>query len=213
MLNTEKTTKIKGNAKTVLAVALVAIVSFAVACTKTLTNIEKDQNLSEMKVAQGQNQEAITKEYIKELDMLTKKYPQWKIDQESLKEAFIAKDASKLKISNVSNVKDEERMAFLLLNIRNQSIDAKIEDKSEMDKNGVYSMVEKNASPIGGIQEVYKIMGKNMKYPQQAVAEKVEGKVYVQFVIDTDGSLKDIEVVKGIGAGCGCRSDACDCYN
>ena len=54
----------------------------------------------------------------------------------------------------------------------------------------------------GGIIEFYKFVGKHLKYPAQARRMGIEGKVYVHFVVSKDGSLSDIKVVKGIGAGC-----------
>ena len=54
----------------------------------------------------------------------------------------------------------------------------------------------------GGISEFYKFVGKHLKYPAQARRMGIEGKVYVHFVVSKDGSLSDIKVVKGIGAGC-----------
>ncbi len=53
-----------------------------------------------------------------------------------------------------------------------------------------------------GQEAFYKYISKNLKYPNAAVREQVEGRVYVQFIINTDGSLTDIEVTKGIGFGC-----------
>ncbi len=54
----------------------------------------------------------------------------------------------------------------------------------------------------GGLEEFYKFVGKNLKYPAQARRIGVEGKVFVNFVVDKDGALSDIAVVRGIGAGC-----------
>lgn len=45
------------------------------------------------------------------------------------------------------------------------------------------------------------IQGK-LKYPQMAKRHHVEGKVFVQFVIDIDGKMRDVEVLRGIGYGC-----------
>jgi len=53
-----------------------------------------------------------------------------------------------------------------------------------------------------GQEAFYKYISKNLKYPQAAVRGNIEGKVFVQFVINTDGSLTDIVVIKGIGFGC-----------
>ncbi len=54
----------------------------------------------------------------------------------------------------------------------------------------------------GGMSNFYSFMSKNMRYPKQAQRIGVEGKVFVQFVVEKDGSLTDLKVVKGIGAGC-----------
>ncbi|MFZ1525677.1 MAG: TonB family protein, partial [Saprospiraceae bacterium] len=43
----------------------------------------------------------------------------------------------------------------------------------------------------------------NLKYPQEARKNNVEGQVVLQFVVEKDGRLNDIKVVRDIGAGCG----------
>jgi len=63
-------------------------------------------------------------------------------------------------------------------------------------------IAETMPSFVGGIGEFYKFVSKNLKYPAQARRMGIEGKVFVNFVVDKDGSLSDIKVVKGIGAGC-----------
>lgn len=54
----------------------------------------------------------------------------------------------------------------------------------------------------GGLKAFYKYIGKKLKYPKIARRTHTEGKVIVQFVVDRDGSLTNIQVLKGIGAGC-----------
>ncbi|MEQ9168097.1 MAG: TonB family protein [Fulvivirga sp.] len=67
---------------------------------------------------------------------------------------------------------------------------------------GDFTIVEDMPEPDGGIAGFYKYVQKNLKYPSQARRMSIEGKVYVQFVIDEKGELVDIAVIKGIGAGC-----------
>ena len=45
-------------------------------------------------------------------------------------------------------------------------------------------------------------MQKNLKYPAAAQRANVQGKVYVQFVVNTDGSIQGVEVLKSVGFGC-----------
>ncbi len=54
----------------------------------------------------------------------------------------------------------------------------------------------------GGMQNFYKFISKNIRYPKQAKRMGVEGRVVVQFVVERDGSLTDINIMRGIGAGC-----------
>lgn len=74
------------------------------------------------------------------------------------------------------------------------------EPKEEVDE--IFTVVEETATPKGGMAAFYKYMGDKIKYPAQARRMGVEGKVFVQFVIGKDGSISDVKVVKGIGAGC-----------
>ncbi|MEQ9301559.1 MAG: energy transducer TonB [Cyclobacteriaceae bacterium] len=63
-------------------------------------------------------------------------------------------------------------------------------------------IVESMPEPVGGFSEFYKFLGSEIKYPRAAKNNNVQGKVFVQFVVSKDGSLSEIEVVKGIGFGC-----------
>jgi protein TonB len=52
----------------------------------------------------------------------------------------------------------------------------------------------------GGIEKFYKFVGNNYKTPEE---EGLKGKVYVTFVVEKDGSLTDIKVLRDIGYGTG----------
>lgn len=54
----------------------------------------------------------------------------------------------------------------------------------------------------GGNQALFKFLGENIKYPEQAKKDEISGKVYVTFTVDKDGSVKDVHVLRGIGGGC-----------
>jgi len=66
----------------------------------------------------------------------------------------------------------------------------------------IFTVVEDQPAPIGGMAAFYKYIGKKLKYPAQARRMGIEGRVFVQFVVDKDGSITDVVAVKGIGAGC-----------
>jgi protein TonB len=65
-----------------------------------------------------------------------------------------------------------------------------------------YDVIQQNAEPIGGLPEMYKLVTKNIKYPKAARKEGLQGRVYVQFIVEKDGALSDIRSVKPIGGGC-----------
>lgn len=58
------------------------------------------------------------------------------------------------------------------------------------------------AVPQEGMTKFLKFLAKNIKYPTTARRMAIEGKVFIQFIIEKDGSLSDLQVVRGIGAGC-----------
>jgi len=66
----------------------------------------------------------------------------------------------------------------------------------------VFTIVEDTATPTGGMDEFYKYVAHNLKYPAQARRLGVEGKVFIEFVVQTDGSITDVKTINGIGAGC-----------
>ncbi|MBW8051123.1 MAG: energy transducer TonB [Cytophagales bacterium] len=72
----------------------------------------------------------------------------------------------------------------------------------EEDTDKIFLVVEKQPEPKGGIQAFNKYIGSHINYPEQARRAGVQGRVYIQFVVDKDGSLTDVKAVKGIGMGC-----------
>ncbi|MDW7691291.1 TonB family protein [Flammeovirgaceae bacterium SG7u.111] len=72
--------------------------------------------------------------------------------------------------------------------------------KSSMEE--VFTVVEEVPQYPGGIDALYKHVATNITYPKEARVTGVEGVVDVQFVVERNGSLSEVKVVKGIGAGC-----------
>ncbi len=70
------------------------------------------------------------------------------------------------------------------------------------DKGELFQIVDEPAMPPGGYEEFYQYIANNMKYPAQAKEEGIQGKVYIQFVVEKDGSITEVKAVKGIGGGC-----------
>lgn len=54
----------------------------------------------------------------------------------------------------------------------------------------------------GGMSAMGSFIRRNYRYPREAQNSNIEGKVYVQFVVNADGRITDPRVIKGIGGGC-----------
>jgi protein TonB len=66
----------------------------------------------------------------------------------------------------------------------------------------VFTIVEEMPTFPGGEEELLKYLQKNIKYPPPARENGIMGVVYVTFVVDKDGKIKDSKVLRGIGGGC-----------
>ena len=73
---------------------------------------------------------------------------------------------------------------------------------AEEETDEIFTIVEEGAAPVGGMPAFYQYLKDNMKYPAVARRAGVEGKVLVSFVVGKDGSISEVTVLKGIGAGC-----------
>jgi TonB family protein len=70
--------------------------------------------------------------------------------------------------------------------------------KSDLDREPVIKLAE----PEGGRRAYDKYLKNSLQYPQQALDNKIKGRVTIQFTVSTDGSLSDFSVFKGLGYGC-----------
>lgn len=59
----------------------------------------------------------------------------------------------------------------------------------------VFDVVEQMPEFPGGMEALFKYMAENMKYPEDAKKQQVEGRVLVQFIVETDGSVSNTEVL------------------
>lgn len=66
----------------------------------------------------------------------------------------------------------------------------------------IFTVVEEQPSYPGGDEARMKFLIDNIKYPEEAKELGVQGKVFVTFVVEVDGSITDVRVLRGIGAGC-----------
>ena len=78
-----------------------------------------------------------------------------------------------------------------------------VEEEDEEEEEFIFTFVEESAMFPGGEEELMKYISENRIYPQQARETGTQGLVYVTFVVEKDGSLTDIKILRDIGSGCG----------
>lgn len=62
----------------------------------------------------------------------------------------------------------------------------------------IFMVVEQEPEIIGGRQALYK----QLQYPDRCRRARIEGRVVLAFIVNTDGSVQDVKVIRGIGGGC-----------
>ena len=81
----------------------------------------------------------------------------------------------------------------------NLPINFVIDDKEE---DQVFTVVEDMPEFPGGRKALLSYLANNINYPEEAKKAKVSGRVFVSFVIEKDGSVNDVKLLRGIGSGC-----------
>ena len=66
----------------------------------------------------------------------------------------------------------------------------------------IFGIVETMPMFRGGEQKLFEFIGNNVVYPQEAIDAGIEGRVFVEFYIEKDGTVCDARVLRGIGYGC-----------
>ena len=70
------------------------------------------------------------------------------------------------------------------------------------------TIVEQMPTFPGGEAEMMKYIQKNVSYPQMEKEGQIQGTCYVTFVVEKDGSITDVKVLRGVSGGPGCDKEA-----
>ncbi len=76
---------------------------------------------------------------------------------------------------------------------------AKSETETETD---IYTVVEKMPMYAGGEDSLFAFLGRNMKYPVVAQENGIQGKVVARFVVQKDGGISDVEIIRSLDPAC-----------
>ena len=66
----------------------------------------------------------------------------------------------------------------------------------------IFTVVEVMPEFSGGINALMKYLSDNIKYPEEAKKEGIQGRVFVNFVVEKSGKVNNVNVIRGIGGGC-----------
>ncbi|MEO9533103.1 MAG: energy transducer TonB [Crocinitomicaceae bacterium] len=87
---------------------------------------------------------------------------------------------------------------FVFLTICSVNASMAADVPTDSTKKGmIYDMPEQMPQFIGGADALDNFINDNKEYPPKAKAAKIQGKVYVQFVVEKDGSISDVVVRRG----------------
>jgi protein TonB len=75
-------------------------------------------------------------------------------------------------------------------------------NEDEAEEVQIFTVVESMPGFPGGEAARIEYLNENIKYPQMARESGIQGRVFVTFVVERDGSVTDVKVLRGIGGGC-----------
>jgi len=75
-------------------------------------------------------------------------------------------------------------------------------EEEHIEEQEIFTIVESMPEFPGGEEARTRFLLENIKYPQMARESGIQGVVYVTFVVEPDGSISNVRVIRGIGGGC-----------
>lgn len=82
--------------------------------------------------------------------------------------------------------------------LKAKEVIAEPEPPKHEEENKVFDIVEQQPLFPGGPEALMKYLSENTKYPVVAQENGVQGRVTVQFVVEKDGSISDVHVLRGV---------------
>ncbi len=105
-------------------------------------------------------------------------------------EIEVVKDDVEIETEIEVNVEAEEEETVVVTEI--------VEAEEVIDEQQVFVVVEEMPEFPGGMNALNKFLGKNIKYPQIAADNGIQGRVFIKFVVEKDGSVGETVVARGV---------------
>lgn len=107
-------------------------------------------------------------------------------------------------VENDAEIENEVKMEDFSKEVLNtEAVAPIVEEKEEEVEEEVVIIPDVNPEFAGGEAKLYEYLSENIKYPDLARDGGITGKVFVQFVVEKDGSITNVQVKRDIGGGCG----------
>jgi TonB family protein len=98
--------------------------------------------------------------------------------------------------------KQTPKSAPLKIATKEQPLELKLlSDTVPGNKTAVFTAVEHSPSFPGGQDAFSKYLSNNIKYPAEARNKNIQGRVIITFIVEEDGSLSNLKLIRGIGGG------------
>jgi TonB family protein len=186
-----------------LALPLLAAVFFTFSC-QTEEELEKEaiaatyDDVQDQRLASNQAIHTYIDKYFGDLDTYDKALGEKGVELRKNNIDVVYPSLQLTLFREIATTSDYEKIESLLR--KELSLTEKL--KKLPDADGIFTVVDNQPAPEGGIKEFYQHIVKNLKYPAQARKAGIEGKVFIQFVVNEYGELTEFKSLKGIGHGC-----------
>lgn len=117
-----------------------------------------------------------------------------KVERQDLK---VVKDDEEVKKDVDINAEDnQKKKVSTYVPIKDDPFEPEIKDPI------IYRVVEDMPSFPGGEEAMFNYLSRNINYPVVAKQTGIQGTVHLTFVVEMDGSISNVSILRGIGGGC-----------
>lgn len=85
-------------------------------------------------------------------------------------------------------------------------IPVEVVEEVQEDEEEIWVSVEEDPEFPGGLEALAKFLAENIQYPQLAKENNITGKVYLTFVVEKNGTVGNVKILRDIGGGCGAEA-------
>ena len=94
------------------------------------------------------------------------------------------------------------KQLFLILVFIVASMAVQAQTTNTAPDDSIYTVVEQAPQYPDGQEALLKYLAENIKYPDLARQNNIQGTVFVNFVVEPNGSISNVMILRGIGGGC-----------